>query len=162
LFIERKDETGKNHQVRKQGTHIINALNGRLLSMTTDKGLQSLIRPFFGRNNVLGNLEFDSDLENNQINKDLVGIKPNFNCKISSIGDYSVNIVDDKISEKSAEKTVLEKVIADNIVKINYKVKTSEGRYGSHAKFEEKEMKMVPRHSDVEIEKKSLIYILNG
>ena len=78
---------------------------------------------------------------------------PVSNYKIKSTENYSVNIIEDKISLKSAERTVSQKIIQDNTMKVLYEVRKSKG------KKEEKEMNIIPRYADITIEKRILVYL---
>jgi RNA polymerase subunit RPABC4/transcription elongation factor Spt4 len=46
LNVNRKDPAGKNHHIHQQGTHILNAFNGRLLTGKGNTELKSFINIF--------------------------------------------------------------------------------------------------------------------
>ena len=71
-------------------------------------------------------------------------------------GDYEVGIIDDEISIKMAEREVLKKVVSENTQKASYYTSNRKG------KWKKEKIKITPRFSEVIINRKSLIYVLNG
>jgi hypothetical protein len=118
LNAERKDPIGKKRFVQAQGKHIVNAFNGDIISAVPRMGLKKLLSSFSSKigNNNEENLEAPNNEENNQTIIDLKGIEPIHNYSIENTGDYTVGKIDDNVSLKEAEKTVLNKIIADNVI----------------------------------------------
>jgi len=75
------------------------------------------------------------------------------NYAIENTGDYTVGKIDDNVSLKEAEKTVLNKIVADNVTKVYYKIKKAGD------KIEEREFTIIPRPSDISIRKTFLTYV---
>ena len=84
---------------------------------------------------------------------DLKTVGAVLNNKIVLNGEYQVDIIDDEISIKIAEREVLKKVVSKNTQKASY--------YTSNRKGKRKELKIkiTPRFSEVIINRKSLIYV---
>jgi hypothetical protein len=155
LNAERKDPTGKKRVVQAQGKHIVNAFNGDLISAVPRMRLKKLISNFASKigNNNEENLEAPNSEEYNQTIIDLKGIEPIHDYAIENTGDYTVGKIDDNVSLKKAEKTVLNKIVADNVTKVYYKIKKAGD------KVEKREFTIIPRPSDISIKKTFLTYV---
>jgi hypothetical protein len=158
LNVNRKDPTGKNHHIHQQGIHILNAFNGHLLTdkgNTESKSFMNIFIPkrISNKSHQHDDVEEYSEVEKNEIVTDLKTLDPVSNYKIKSTEDYSVNIIEDKISFKTAERTVYQKIIKDNTTKVFFQVRKTKG------KKEEKEINIIPRYVDITIEKKILVYL---
>jgi hypothetical protein len=92
-------------------------------------------------------------VERNQIIHDLENIEPIRNNKLQLTGDYSINVIDNKVSLAAVEKVALKYIISKNTIDIYYKKKKAKG------KTEERKMQIIPRRHEVEILIKSLIYV---
>jgi hypothetical protein len=64
-------------------------------------------------------------------------------------GDYTINIIADKISLKVAERQALEKAVDENTSEVSYKLKTKG----------ERKIRIEPRFSEINMNRRSLIYV---
>jgi hypothetical protein len=145
LNVERKDPTEKKHTIQARGKHIVNAFNGDLISAESRSRLKKLLSNFssiIGNNNE-ENLEAPNNEEKKQTIIDLKEKEPIRDYAIENTGDYTVGKIRVNVSSKEAEKTVLEKIVADNVTKVYYKIKKA-----GH-KVEEREMTITPRRPDI-------------
>jgi hypothetical protein len=61
--------------------------------------------------------------------------------------------MDNKASFPIVEKTVMRNIISRNTKEISYRIKKRKG------KTEERKMQIVPKHKEIEIKRKSLVYV---
>ena len=83
---------------------------------------------------------------------DLKIIEPLRDHRLVLTSDYGINIVDTKTSMSVAEKVVIRNVISRNTTEVSYTVRKTKG------KTEERKMKIIPKHSEIIITRKSLVY----
>jgi hypothetical protein len=145
LDITRKDPVGRTHPVKSKGIHIVDALNGRFLS--------DVVVLYHKDDQSIENQGAGKDGEIRQLIIDLTTIEPVINEEIVLNGDYETNIIDDKISMKTAERKVLEKVVLDNTHKASYYVHKGKG------KEKEQKIRITPRFSEIVMKRRSLTYI---
>jgi hypothetical protein len=154
LDASRKDPVGGIHLVKNMGIHIIDALNGRFLSSSgaidSANPLRRLHR--IRNTNKTENLDLTTNTEINHIMVDLKTLKVVLDHKLVLNDDYEVNIIDDKISLKVAERKVLEKVISENTQEDSYYIRNGKGK-------KKKKIKIIPKFSEIIINRRSLIYV---
>jgi hypothetical protein len=129
-------------------------LNGRFLSRVTGIGHSNPFQALYHKDNQSSqNQEAVKDSEMRQLVIDLMTIEPVVNDEIVLNCDCEINIIDDKISMKIAERKVLEKVVLENTQKASYYVQNARG------KEKEQKLKIIPRFSEIIIRRKSLTYV---
>lgn len=155
LMVKRKDPEGKNHKIENRGKNIVNAINGKVESNRSHRGFKGLLHTSFLKinKNTEKDLELPSDEEENRIIEDLKNIEPTYRYAINLTGDYNVNIVDDKVSLKAAEKIIVKKIKIDNTTNVSYTIKKT------NDKKEKGAMKIIPTYSDIRIKSGSLVYV---
>ena len=84
---------------------------------------------------------------------DLKIIEPLRDHRLVLTSDYGINIVDTKTSMSVAEKVVIRNVISRNTIEVSYTVRKTKG------KTEERKMKIIPKHSEIIVTRKSLVYV---
>lgn len=92
-------------------------------------------------------------IERNQMIHDLKNVEPIRDHRLLLTSDYRINIIDNKTSLTVVEKTVMQGVIVRNTREVSYTARKRKG------KTEERKMQIVPKHHEIEIKRKSLVYV---
>jgi hypothetical protein len=150
LNAERSDPSGKFHILEDEGTHIVDAFDGSLLTENSKKS-GNLFRLMFFRKGQ--EAEDEKIRERDQIIDDLNNIEPIFNLRIIPTGDYIINILREKVSLIFAKSSVIRRVIEENKKEVSYKVRKARG------KSAKRKIIITPKKGEVQIGRKRLIYV---
>jgi hypothetical protein len=149
LDITRRDPLGGSHAVKSEGICIIDASSGRFLSTST--GIDSTYH--IKSSKRIENFKTAKDEEIQQIIIDLKTIEPELNRKMILNIEYDVNIIDDKIPLKGAERKALENAVSENTQKVSYYIKNHKDRR------KEQKITITPRFSEIILNRRSRIYV---
>lgn len=146
------DPSGKKHNLQNHDIIIINASNAELLP--NKKRMTEVVRKLnpFSSEKKKG-IVYESTIERDQIIYDLKNIEPIGDYRLQLTSDYGISIVNNKASLSMVEKTVIRNVISENTKEVSYRIRKRKG------KTEERKMQIVPKHHEIEIKRKSLIYV---
>jgi hypothetical protein len=153
LHSTRIDRAGKNHKIIDEGTHIVDALNGKILyqNVVTSK---SYIPDFFSKmsQDSLYKEAALNDIEETGVIHDFLNIKPEFHYEAQRISSYVLEVVEPKLPAKAAKIMILGEIIEDNTKDISYKMKFANGR------VEDREMRVIPEQSEIRITRIALVH----
>lgn len=152
IDLQRIDPSGKKHDLQNQEIVIVDASNAELLSdRKRTMEFVSRLNPFSSVNKE--DLVHGGTVERNQIVHDLKNIEPIRDHRLLLTSDYGINIIDNKASLSLVEKAVMRNVISRNTKEVSYRIRKRKG------KTEKRKMQIVPKHNEVEIKRKSLVYV---
>lgn len=152
IDIQRIDPSGNKHNLQNHEIVIVDASNAELLSDTKRMmEFVSKLNPFTSANKK--DLVHGGIIERNQIIHDLKNVEPIRDHRLLLTSDYGINIIDNKISLTVAEKTVMQDVIIRNSKEVSYRIRKRKG------KTEERKLQIVPKRHEIEIRRKSLVYV---
>jgi hypothetical protein len=152
IDLQRIDPSGKKHNLQNQEVIIVDASNAELLlDKKETMKFVSKFNPFSSANKE--NLVHEHIIETNQIIHDLKNIEPIRDHTLLLTSDYGINIMDNKAPYSVVEKTVMRNIISRNTKENSYRIKKRKG------KTEERKMQIVPKHKEIEIKRKSLVYV---
>jgi len=144
LFAQRKDTTGKLHKISDEGVCIVDALDGDIINK--GKGMMEKFGVFFQEREK--RLESKKD---NIVAEDLINTKP-IREPVYQSSDYQVSIAEPEVSEEDAVKISKNYVIAKNTTTVEYDIKVK-------GEIETRELKIVPKQSEINIRSVELVYV---
>ena len=152
IDIQRIDPSGNKHNLQNHEIIVVDASNAELLS-DTKKTMEfvSKLNPFSSASKK--DSVHVGIIERNQIIHDLKNMEPIKDHRLLLTSDYGINIMDNKVSLTDAEKTVMRDVIIRNSKEVSYKIRKRKG------KTEERKLRIVPKHYEIVIKRKSLVYV---
>ena len=152
IDIQRIDPSGNKHNLQNHEIVIVDASNAELLSDTKrTMEFVSKLNPFSSANKK--DLVHGGIIERNQIIHDLKNVEPIRDHRLLLTNDYGINIIDNKVSLTVVEKTVMQDVIIRNSKEVSYRIRKRKG------KTEERKLQIVPKHHEIGIKRKSLVYV---
>src|SRR5919106_1497238 len=152
IDIQRIDPSGNKHNLQNHEIVIVDATNAELLSDTKrTMEFVSKINPFSSANKK--SIVHDGIFERNQIIHDLKNVEHIRDHRLLLTSDYGINIINNKVSLIVAEKTVIQDIVMRNSKEVSYSITKRKG------KTEEKKLQIVPKRHDIEIKRKSLVYV---
>jgi hypothetical protein len=153
MKMMRKDPTGKNHKIESEGKHIVNAQTGELVSAKPTTEFKNSLSKLIGyRKENTDESHRESDVERYQIVGDLKNILPIYNQIFNLTSEYRLDIIQNEVTLKGSEKTVLRKIKEDNITEISYTEKKDKGRT-------REKMKITPTYNEIKLKRELLIYV---
>jgi hypothetical protein len=154
LHIARIDRAGKNHRIIDEGTHIVDALNDKILyrDVVTPK---NYVPDFFSKmsQDPLHREEVLNDIEEIRVIHDLLNIKPEFHYEARRISNYILEVLEPILPAKAAKSMILGEIVEDTTKDISYKMKFADGR------IENREMRVIPKQSEIRITKTALVHL---
>lgn len=150
--LQRIDPSGRKHNLQNQEEVIVDASNGELL-FDKKKTMEfvSKFNPFFSL--IKADLVHRDIIERNQIIHDLKNIELIRDNRLLLTSDYGINIIDNKTPLSLVEKEVMRNVTSRNTKEVSYKIRKRKG------KTEERKMQIMPKHHEIEIKRKSLVFV---
>jgi hypothetical protein len=151
LDIARQDPGRGVHRVKDEGSVIVDALDGEILS---SQGRASrLFSRFASSTNLSEADEAVASREEHQVILDISNIKAERNYRIAQSKEFDVVKLEYGVLYKSAMYSVVSKIIEDNTKEVAYSVRVSKNE------TQRRRMPIIPKSSEVYIKKISMVYV---
>jgi hypothetical protein len=157
LHTARLDRARKYHEIKDEGTSIVDARNGKIIKEENVLISKSHFWDFFSKmsQKLPDTEEVLNDMGEIQVIREslVTNIKPEFRYKTLRTLNYNLEVFEAKVPIKAAKSMIVAEIIEDNTQDISYKMKFADGR------IEDREMTIIPKPVEIRISKASLIHI---